>query len=318
MQETFYQIGRADINGSMSQNTEDLYKRSDWMTTDVNTQITASALSLKLKHRLCKVTVKIVGFEGWDTNPTIENIRFFGKDNNDLSGVVTPSKYIDIIPLQITTTDNHTAYTAFISSYDYTGDATLPFMNFTIDNEDYIIYTPKDIGRKGLLELGNAYNFNLKVNLEIPPLIALLGGNIDLSNINEDPFSSFLVKTFIEGESINFDYITLIGLIITIIGFILIFILWNKKFLSLIGVVIFIIGDVLIGLEGFNFTILNKEFLSETINFLGIDILLNGEIIANGSIISSIIFVFIPLFSLINLFINIYNEKYKRKEIKST
>lgn len=161
-------------------------------------------------------------------------------------------------------------------------------------------------------------NFNLKVNLEIPPLIALLGGNIDLSNINEDPFSSFLVKTFIEGESINFDYITLIGLIITIIGFILIFILWNKKFLSLIGVVIFIIGDVLIGLEGFNFTILNKEFLSETINFLGIDILLNGEIIANGSIISSIIFVFIPLFSLINLFINIYNEKYKRKEIKST
>ena len=161
-------------------------------------------------------------------------------------------------------------------------------------------------------------NFNLNVNLEIPPLIALLGGNIDLSNINEDPFSSFLVKTFIEGESINFDYITLIGLIITIIGFILIFILWNKKFLSLIGVVIFIIGDVLIGLEGFNFTILNKEFLSETINFLGIDILLNGEIIANGSIISSIIFVFIPLFSLINLFINIYNEKYKRKEIKST
>ena len=161
-------------------------------------------------------------------------------------------------------------------------------------------------------------NFNLNVNLEIPPLIALLGGNIDLSNINEDPFSSFLVKTFIEGESINFDYITLIGLIITIIGFILIFILWNKKFLSLIGVVIFIIGDVLIGLEGFNFTILNKEFLSETINFLGIDILLNGEIIANGSIISSIIFVFIPLFSLINLFINIYNKKYKRKEIKST
>lgn len=161
-------------------------------------------------------------------------------------------------------------------------------------------------------------NFNLNVNLEIPPLIALLGGNIDLSNINEDPFSSFLVKTFIEGESINFDYITLIGLIITIIGFILIFILWNKKFLSLIGVVIFIIGDVLIGLEGFNFTILNKEFLSETINFLGIDIILNGEIIANGSIISSIIFVFIPLFSLINLFINIYNEKYKRKEIKST
>ena len=161
-------------------------------------------------------------------------------------------------------------------------------------------------------------NFNLNVNLEIPPLIALLGGNIDLSNINEDPFSSFLVKTFIEGESINFDYITLIGLIITIIGFILIFILWNKKFLSLIGVVIFIIGDVLIGLEGFNFTILNKEFLSETINFSGIDILLNGEIIANGSIISSIIFVFIPLFSLINLFINIYNEKYKRKEIKST
>ncbi len=161
-------------------------------------------------------------------------------------------------------------------------------------------------------------NFNLNVNLEIPPLIALLGGNIDLSNINEDPFSSFLVKTFIEGESINFDYITLIGLIITIIGFILIFILWNKKILSLIGVVIFIIGDVLIGLEGFNFTILNKEFLSETINFSGIDILLNGEIIANGSIISSIIFVFIPLFSLINLFINIYNEKYKRKEIKST
>ena len=163
VQETFYQIGRADINGSMSQNTEDLYKRSDWMTTDVNTQITSSALSLNLKHRLCKVMVKIVEFEGWDTNPTIENIRFFGKDNNDLSGAVTPSKYIDIIPLQITTTDNHTAYTAFISSYDYTGDATLPFMKFTIDNEDYIIYTPKDVGRKGLLELGNAYNFNLKV-----------------------------------------------------------------------------------------------------------------------------------------------------------
>ena len=161
VQETFYRIGMVDINGSMSQNTEDLYKRSDWMTTDVNTQITSSA-SLNLKHRLCKVTVKIVGFEGWDTNPTIENIRFFGKDNNNLSGTATPSDYIDINPLQITTTDNHPAYTAFISSYDYSG-IYLPLMKFTIDNEDYIICTPENIGNRGFLELGYAYNFNLKV-----------------------------------------------------------------------------------------------------------------------------------------------------------
>ena len=164
VQDTWYQInGMADINGSMSQNTEDLYRRSDWMTTDVNTQITSSALSLKLRHRLCKVTVKIVGFEGWDTNPTMKDIRFFGKDNNDLSGTATPSDYIDIIPLQITTTDNHTAYTAFISSYDYSGIYILPLMKFTIDSVDYIIYTPEDIGNSGFLELGYAYNFNLKV-----------------------------------------------------------------------------------------------------------------------------------------------------------
>ena len=164
VQDTWYQInGMADINGSMSQNTVDLYRRSDWMTTDVNTQITSSALSLNMKHRLCKVTVKIVGFEGWDTNPTMENIRFFGKDNNNLSGTATPSDYIDIIPLQITTTDNHTAYTAFISSYDYSGIYILPLMKFTIDSVDYIIYTPENIGNSGFLELGYAYNFNLKV-----------------------------------------------------------------------------------------------------------------------------------------------------------
>lgn len=163
VQDTWYQInGMADINGSMSQNTEDFYRRSNWMTTDVNTQITSSALSLNLKHRLCKVTVKIVGFEGWDTNPIIENIRFFGKDNNNLSGTATPSDYIDIIPLQITTTDNHPAYTAFISSYDYSG-IYLPLMKFTIDNEDYIICTPENIGNRGFLGLGYAYNFNLKV-----------------------------------------------------------------------------------------------------------------------------------------------------------
>ena len=133
------------------------------MSSDVNTQITSSALSLKLRHRLCKVTVKIVGFEGWDTNPTMKDIRFFGKDNNDLSGTATPSDYIDIIPLQITTTDNHTAYTAFISSYDYSGIYILPLMKFTIDSVDYIIYTPEDIGNSGFLELGYAYNFNLKV-----------------------------------------------------------------------------------------------------------------------------------------------------------
>ncbi len=158
----------------------------------------------------------------------------------------------------------------------------------------------------------NIFDFNIDLKIKVPPLIALLGGNIDLKNINDDPFSIYLVKTFIEGETINFDYITLIGLILTFIGFIFIFILWNKKYYILFGITIFLIGDILIGLEGYNFTILNKEFLSETITYFGVNLLLNGEIIANGTIISSIILSFIILFALINLFINIiYNKKKK-------
>ncbi len=157
------------------------------------------------------------------------------------------------------------------------------------------------------------YQINLKINLEIPPLIALIGGDLSSLEINDSFINTYLIETFVENETIYIDYITLIGLAISLIGLILLIILWNKKYYPLIGSFLLLIGAIIVSLEGISFTFLNDEFLSETISIFGLNIYLKGEIFALGGILSSLALFLIFLLSLIKVYIYEINIKEKKK-----
>ena len=68
---------------------ETKYRQCDWMTIDENAnQAASSSPNITLKHRLCKVTIEFI-FNGWDANPTIQEIKFFAKKSNNISGMGT-------------------------------------------------------------------------------------------------------------------------------------------------------------------------------------------------------------------------------------
>lgn len=157
------------------------------------------------------------------------------------------------------------------------------------------------------------YQIDLKINLEIPPLIALIGGDLSSLEINDSFINTFLIETFVKNETIYIDYITLIGLAISLIGLILLIILWNKKYYPLIGSFLLLIGAIIVSLEGISFTFLNEEFLSETISIFGLNIYLKGEIFALGGILSALALFLIFLLSLIKVYIYYINIKGKKK-----
>lgn len=157
------------------------------------------------------------------------------------------------------------------------------------------------------------YQIDLKINLEIPPLIALIGGDLSSLEINDSFINTYLIETFVKNETIYIDYITLIGLAISLIGLILLIILWNKKYYPLIGSFLLLIGAIIVSLEGISFTFLNEDFLSETISIFGLNIYLKGEIFALGGILSALALFLIFLLSLIKVYIYYINIKGKKK-----
>ena len=139
---------------------ETKYRQCDWMTIDENAnQVASSSPNITLKHRLCKVTIEFI-FNGWDANPTIQEIKFFAKKSNNISGMGTEEN-IEIIPKVI---QKDKIYTAFISSYDYAGFPWLYLAQLKIEDNYYFITTSGlEIGYKGTLLQGQAYTFKVTV-----------------------------------------------------------------------------------------------------------------------------------------------------------
>ena len=149
------------IEGTVDQQSEESLAVCDWMTC--NTSLTSPTLDINMAHRLCKVTVTIKSYEGWQEGhtPAITNPRFF-----TIAGINNNNHYREVIPLT-TTTEGKITYTAIIIPYYYTGLTPSfypPFLKLTVDDTDQLVVLPFDFALNFKESgAGKAYTFNLTV-----------------------------------------------------------------------------------------------------------------------------------------------------------
>lgn len=148
------------IEGTVDQQSEELLAACDWMTC--NTSLTSPTLDINMAHRLCKVTVTIKKYEGWQEGhtPTITNPRFF-----TIAGSNKENPYLEVIPL--TKSDGEITYTAIIVPYYYIGlnnGYFPPFIKLTVDGTDQLVTLSFDFAIDFKANgAGKAYTFNLTV-----------------------------------------------------------------------------------------------------------------------------------------------------------
>lgn len=149
------------IEGIVDQSTTALLAQSDWMTTGTTT-IASPTANLTMQHRLCKVTVNIAGYTGWGTGPpTINEVRFFTANNNEIDGVPSSFSFLNVNPL-VENVNGQQTYTAIVSAHAYSdlGDMyyTSPLLRLQINGTNLFASYSEE------LVSGNAYTFNLTVN----------------------------------------------------------------------------------------------------------------------------------------------------------
>lgn len=146
---------------------------ADYMTTASSQQLNGTDLSLTLEHRLCKVTVTIDSYVGYNDTPTVRNEVFHSYPtvtyNNDAwtgTGNLT-----SITPFKTeSSADGKHTYQAIVapaSSYE-------PFMTLTVNGRS------RTVNCDQALASGNAYTFTLTVSnneLTLTPADTFLGGS---------------------------------------------------------------------------------------------------------------------------------------------
>ena len=119
-------------------------------------------LDINMAHRLCKVTVTIKKYEGWQEGhtPTITNPRFF-----TIAGSNKENPFLEVIPL--TKSDGEITYTAIIVPFYYIGlnnGYFPPFIKLTVDGTDLLVTLSFDFAIDFKTNgAGKAYTFNLTV-----------------------------------------------------------------------------------------------------------------------------------------------------------
>ncbi|MDO4162970.1 MAG: fimbrillin family protein [Bacteroides sp.] len=139
------------VEYQIDQSSIDKLKACDWLVSDEAT-VNGDAISLTMKHKLCKATVNIT-YSGWNTDPTIENVKFYtfayyttGGDLNYLSEV-SPYKVPD-----------NNQYVAIMSGGYYL--RALYLMSLEVNTVEKKIMVPSNFI---YLSSGYSYNFELTV-----------------------------------------------------------------------------------------------------------------------------------------------------------
>ena len=126
------------------------------MTTASSQQLNGTNLSLKLEHRLCKVTVTISGYEDYSSTPAVESevFRSYLTVNYNNDAWTGTGELTSITPFKTeSSADGHHTYQAIVapaSSYS-------PFMTLMVNGKD------RTVNCNQALVSGNAYTFNLTV-----------------------------------------------------------------------------------------------------------------------------------------------------------
>lgn len=129
---------------------------ADYMTTASSQQLNGTNLSLKLEHRLCKVTVTISGYEDYSSTPAVESevFRSYLTVNYNNDAWTGTGELTSITPFKTeSSADGHHTYQAIVapaSSYS-------PFMTLMVNGKD------RTVNCNQALVSGNAYTFNLTV-----------------------------------------------------------------------------------------------------------------------------------------------------------
>ena len=154
--------------GGIDQSSSDKLAEMDYMTTDDMTASSAS-LNLTLQHRMCLVTIIIVGYDGFgSTSPTIEDVRMYTFTPIEKSGdeyLTAPTgDGIDIQPYEETDSNNRTVYKAIVAPYFY-DEWGLPLITMKVNGTLVSARIPSSFGDNGngKLSSGKAYTFNLTV-----------------------------------------------------------------------------------------------------------------------------------------------------------
>lgn len=141
------------ISYKIDQSSIDKLKACDWLVSDEAT-VDGTAISLDMKHKLCKATVNIT-YSGWNTPPTIENVKFYVyAKNSTYSG----EDYLsEVLPYQENPDEDK--YVAIISGGGLYSD--IPLMTLYVNGIQKTVKIPTSFN--GWLTTRRSYNFNLTV-----------------------------------------------------------------------------------------------------------------------------------------------------------
>lgn len=141
----------------IDQSSIDKLKACDWLVSD-ETTVNGDAISLDMKHKLCKATVNIT-YSGWNTQPTIENVKFYADAENE-TNAATMTLFSEVIPYQ--NPDDKNQYVAIISGGAFY--RTIPLMTFNVNGIQKTVMCPTSF--QLWLTTGKSYTFELTVTPE--------------------------------------------------------------------------------------------------------------------------------------------------------